>query len=146
MNVLVDTCIWSLALRRRHDPLQDWERDAVAELQQLCEESRALIIGPVRQELLSGVRSEQQFVTLRDRLRAFPDLPLETTTFELAATCFNTCRGRGIQGSNTDFILCAVAIESKLAIFTVDADFTLFAEALGIRLHQGSESGQPKIV
>jgi hypothetical protein len=36
---------------------------------------------------------------------------------------FNMCQRRGIQGSNTDFLICAVAEMYELSIFTIDQDF-----------------------
>ena len=93
------------------------------------------LIGPVRQELLSGIRRADSFEQVRDHLRPFADEPLETADFERAAEHFNTCRARGVQGSNTDFLICAVAERRNLSIFTTDADFTRFAAVLPIALH-----------
>ena len=132
MNVLVDSTVWSLALRRgtrREDPV-------VAELAELIRELRAEIIGAVRQEVLSGVRTTEQFERLRETLRGFPDLELLTGDYERAAECFTQCRSRGIQGSNTDFLLCAVAERYGLAILTTDQDFGLFARHLPVTLHE----------
>lgn len=131
MNVLVDTSVWSLALRRAR-PRTD---DRVTELARLIEEGRAVMMGPVRQELLSGVRSAAQFQQLRGHLRVFPDLSVETSDHEEAAALFNRCRARGIQGSNTDFLICAVAARRRMSIFTTDDDFTAFARVLPLRLH-----------
>jgi predicted nucleic acid-binding protein len=131
MNVIVDTSVWSLALRRgapRGSPPE-------LELAELIREGRVLIAGPVRQEILSGVRGPEQFRTLRDRLRAFPDLPLEERDYEEAASSFNRCRSRGVQGSNTDFLLCAVALRLNAGILTTDQDFERFARILPIKLH-----------
>ena len=93
------------------------------------------MIGVIRQELLSGVRTAEMFERLRDHLRPFPDEPLETADFERAAEHFNSCRARGVQGSNTDFLICALAERRKLPILTTDADFVRFAEVLPITLH-----------
>ena len=82
-----------------------------------------VMIGPVRQELLSGIRDPAQFRKLRDHLRAFPDLPLATADFEYAAELFNLCRAKGVQGSNTDFLIGAIAVNHQLAILTTDKDF-----------------------
>ena len=128
--MLVDTCVWSLALRRRRPE----GGSTVARLRELIVESRALIVGGVRQELLSGIRGQQQFEQLRDRLEAFPDVPVETADHELAAEFFNLCRAKGVQGSNTDFLLCSVAFRRDLPLFTIDTDFVLFAEHLPLRL------------
>lgn len=129
--VLVDTSVWSLALRRRDDT----ENPVVAELQDLISDGNVQMIGPIRQELLSGVRLESQYRRLRDHLRAFPDLTLSTKEYERAAECFNLCRSNGIQGSNTDFLICAVGEHHQLPIFTTDQDFVRFSNVLPIRLH-----------
>ena len=131
MKILVDTSVWSMALRRKsavHDP-------SVIELRGLIEELRVQMIGPVRQEILSGIRSESQFLKLCETLRAFPDMALTSQDYELAAEFFNVGRKRGIQGSNTDFLLCAISKRHEMPIFTTDKDFVLFRKHLPITLH-----------
>lgn len=131
MKVLVDTSVWSLALRRRARV----EGPAVQELRSLVDEGRVAMIGPIRQELLSGIRTTESFERLRDHLQPYSDERLETADFERAAEHFNTCRARGVQGSNTDFLICAVAERRNLPILTTDADFSRFAAVLPITLH-----------
>ena len=129
--VIVDTSVWSLALRRKQ-PSSD---ATTAELARLIDEGEALIAGPIRQELLSGVAAQPQFQLLRERLAAFPDLPIDTADYERAAMCFNQCRARGVQGSNTDYLICALALRLNLPVFSVDRDFGRYARVLGVRLH-----------
>ncbi|HSS76054.1 MAG TPA: PIN domain-containing protein [Thermoanaerobaculia bacterium] len=131
MNVLVDTGVWSLALRRRYYSLEP----AVLELRELIREGRAHLIGSIRQEVLSGIREKAQFDRLRADLREFPDLPVQTADHERAAEFFNVCRSRGVQGSNTDFVICAIAGRYGMAILATDGDFPLFAPHLPIQLH-----------
>lgn len=131
MNVLVDTSVWSLALRRGASRATA----ETAELVELIREGRVLMLGAIRQELLSGIRAADQFARLRDHLRAFRDLPLDEADYEDAAACFNRCRARGVQGSNTDFLLCAVARRREAAILTTDLDFRRFASLVRVRLH-----------
>ncbi|MGD9630127.1 MAG: PIN domain-containing protein [Pyrinomonadaceae bacterium] len=130
MNVLVDTSVWSLALRRDVSlyPVS-------ARLKDLIVEGRAAIIGPVRQELLSGIKVDAQFEMLKGKLRAFPDIELKTEDHEEAARFFNVCRTNGIQGSNTDFLICAVAARRELPIFTTDHDFDRFTRHIPISLY-----------
>ncbi|MFZ0889988.1 MAG: PIN domain-containing protein [Candidatus Binataceae bacterium] len=132
MNVLVDTSVWSRVLRRAQPHIDSWTR----ELAELIREGRAVMIGPIRQELLSGVGNTEQLNLLRNNLRAFPDLLIATPDYEEAASFFNRCRARGIQGSNVDFLICAVACRRELAIFTTDNDFAAFAKVLPITLHR----------
>ena len=134
MKVLVDTSVWSLALRRRE---VDNRSEIVSELRELIAEGSVVLIGPIRQELLSGIRIRRQFESLRNHLRAFPDLLLEMIDFERAAEHYTACRKRGIQGSYTDYLICAVSERLDLSIFTTDGDFPHFAEHLPIRLHRG---------
>lgn len=131
MNVIVDTCVWSLALRRK----KVYADAYVNELKALLSEGRVQMIGPIRQEILSGIRSDQQFEVLRDHLKAFPDMDLHTADYELAAEFFNLCREKGVQGSNTDFLICAIASRRELPILTTDKDFDQFKNILPINLH-----------
>jgi predicted nucleic acid-binding protein len=123
MNVVVDSSVWSLALRRNTPndaiPIINILRDFISD-------GRVVLLGVIRQEVLSGIRYTEQFVRLRDYLRAFPDLELISEDYELAAEFFNTCRSKGVQGSNTDFLLCAVAHRRSYSIFTTDKDFENF--------------------
>jgi predicted nucleic acid-binding protein len=132
MKVLVDTSIWSLALRRRSGA---GDGASVAELASLVDDGRVAMIGPIRQELLSGIRERAQFGRLRDHLSAFPDTEITSKDYEEAASFFNRCRAKGISASNTDFLICAVAVRNEFAIFTSDHDFTQFAKVLPIVLH-----------
>ncbi len=55
MNVLIDTSVWSLAFRRARGSSRA-DAQIVAELTELIQEGRVLLMGPIRQELLSGAR------------------------------------------------------------------------------------------
>jgi len=132
MKVIVDTCIWSLALRRNTPE----SIHLVAELKELISEVRVQLIGPVRQELLSGITSKKQFRNLRDHLSAFPDLQVKSQDFELAAEYYNLARAKGIQGSNTDFLICSLAHRYKMPIFTNDKDFEHYKTVLPIKLYE----------
>ena len=136
MKVLVDTSVWSLALRRpKAVSLPGDQQATVRELADLVQDGRAVLMGPVRQELLCGIKTQAQFDVLKDSLAAFEDLTLSVQDFELAAQAFNTCRANGVQGSNTDFLICAVAIHHQLPIFTLDRDFESYRQWLPIQLY-----------
>lgn len=135
MMVLVDTPVWSVALRRQAKHLSPKQRQVKQELEELIREGRAQFIGPVRQELLSGLRAEAQHERLRAFLRAFPDARLTEEDYEEAAAANNRCRARGVTGSPTDLLICAVAARSGWQIFTTDRDFSRYAKCLPIRLY-----------
>lgn len=131
MKVLIDTCVWSAVLRR-HDP----DPAMTARVADLITDGRAVLIGPVLQELLSGVRDARQFAALKKHLAPFEDVPLRRDHFETAAEFANTCRSRGVQGSTIDFLICAVAHLEGFHILTTDGDFSRFALHLPITLHE----------
>jgi predicted nucleic acid-binding protein len=135
MNVLVDTSIWSLALRRRSRDLNTRERVLVGELAELIREGRAAMIGLIRQELLSGIKTQTQFEELRKTLGAFRDEPVDTADHEAAAKAGNDCRAKGIAVSVVDILICAVAHRRGMSIFTTDPDFENYARELTLKLH-----------
>lgn len=131
MKVLVDTSVWSEAFRRNH-PLRG---NQAHELAQLIEDGDVAMIGPIRQELLSGIAEASTFMLLQRAIASFADEPLETEDFENGAKCFNTCRAKGIQGQHTDFLICAFAMRRGMPIFSLDQDFKSYAKVLPIALH-----------
>lgn len=135
MNVLVDTCLWSLALRRKLQDLNTAENSAARELSELVREGRVRLIGVIRQELLSGIKTPTQFEQIRVDLSQFPDERLDTQDHEAAAKACNTCRAGGIVVSVVDVLICAVALRRGWSIFTTDPDFTHYAKVLPIELH-----------
>ncbi|MCP5137790.1 MAG: PIN domain-containing protein [Gammaproteobacteria bacterium] len=129
-GVLVDTCVWSLALRSRAP-----KKAAVAEqLSQLIDDNQLRIIGPIRQELLSGYTDKNSFERLRQKLIYFPNESIFDADYESAAEYSNFCRSKGVQGSHTDFLICAVSIRAKFQIYTTDKDFQHYSKHLPISL------------
>jgi hypothetical protein len=138
MTVLVDTPVWSLALRRKEADLNARERVLTRALAELIREGRAQIVGAIRQELLSGIREEERFQKLRNYLRAFDEPGIEVLDYEEAARLHNLCRGRGIAGSAIDFLICAVAQRRDWHIFTTNRDFERYGRVLALKLYSAA--------
>jgi predicted nucleic acid-binding protein len=136
MMILVDTSIWSLALRRKSADLSAREKSLTLALAELIRDGRAQLIGLVRQELLSGIREPEKFDQLRNYLRAFDDIRLDPGDYEEAAQIHNRCRSRGVAGSAIDFLICAVAARRHWQIFTTDSDFDRYEKVLGLELYR----------
>lgn len=134
MAVIVDTAVWSLALRRQRQDLNSEQKGVVAEWERLVRDGEAAVIGPIRQEVLSGIRDESSFNNLRKHLSPFDDLPLATKDYEQAAQFFNRLRLKGITGAPIDLIICAAAHRYSVTIFTTDQDFSLYSRHLPIQL------------
>lgn len=131
MKVLVDTPIWSFALRSQNQKYQS----EIKELSTLIQDQRALIIGPIRQEILSGYSDPQKFKKLKEKLSFFDNTPILDSDYELAAEFCNMCRKKGIQGSHTDFLICAVAGRLDVLIFTTDNDFSQYQKIISNKLY-----------
>lgn len=134
MVVLVDTPIWSLALRRKSDDLSRREQALTRDLEELVREGRAQIMGVIRQELLSGIREIERFEKLRSYLRAFEEPEMQVEDYEEAAHMHNLCRSRGVAGSGVDFLICAAAHRRTWQVFTSDQDFERYARVLPVKL------------
>jgi len=135
MSVLIDTPVWSLALRRKAAQLSVAERQLVAEWKTLIFDGRARLAGIIRQEVLSEIREARDFERLRERLAAFDDVPAGAADHECAASYFNACRAKGVTPTAFDVLICALAARHGLTIFTTDTDFTRYAKILPIKLH-----------
>jgi predicted nucleic acid-binding protein len=131
---LVDTPVWSLALRRKPENLNSTQTRLTKLLAQFVRENQAQLLGVVRQELLSGLREESEFRRLRDYLRDFPDVSVATEDYEEAAHSNNRCRAAGIATTTVDMLICAIAIRHSWEILSTDQDFVRYATVLKIRL------------
>jgi hypothetical protein len=134
MIALVDTCVWSLALRRAKTDLNPQQQQTIKALQEMIVEGRVRLLGVVRQELLSGIRHKAQCDRVATALRTFEDVELEIPDYEEAAVADNRCRSAGLTGSTTDFLICATAIRRTWGIFTTDQDFARYEKVLLLTL------------
>jgi predicted nucleic acid-binding protein len=123
MKVLVDSCIWSLALRRRQgvEGLNKEERGLIGALADGIRDGLVVMVGPVRQEVLSGIRHVEQFERLREHLQAFRDEPIESEDYVHAAQLDHLCRKEGLQCGPVDMLLCALAQRRGWSVLTNDA-------------------------
>jgi predicted nucleic acid-binding protein len=126
--------MWSLAFRGKVPR----EARVANEISGLIDENRGRIIGVIRQEVLSGYSDFQSYKELRDKLRYFPNESVVDADYETAAEYSNLCRKNGLQGSHTDFFICAVSIRLKMKIYTNDNDFRHFSNLLPLELHEES--------
>lgn len=121
MNLLVDTSVWSLFLRRQKKNEGD---PYVARLRSYFDGEDCIhLIGSILQELLDGVKEQKQFELLRDYLEPFPLIQLDRDDFIESARLRNYCRNRGIQASPVDFLISAACIRRNYPLLTADADF-----------------------
>lgn len=120
MTLLVDTSVWSLALRS-DAPAAEPEVHALRDA--LLGDEMVVTTGLVLQELLqgfSGARSQAQIV---ERLAALPLLQPDRTDHIEAAGLRNTCRRAGLRIGTIDALLAQLCIRHELTLLTTDQDF-----------------------
>lgn len=138
MRVLVDTCVWSLALARRVPT----DSPAVLALRRLVEEGDEILVpGVVLQELLQGLRSDEAIGRLRAVLAPFELVAGEAEDFVRAAEIHRAGRARGLALATIDALIAAMAVRRDAALLTTDADFERIAEVVPLRLLRPSSSG-----
>ena len=121
MNVLIDTCVWSLSLRRhRGIQLNADQQRMLAEFQRAIGENRACIVGIVRQEVLSGIRDKAQFLKIQQLLAPFLDEDVIPMDYVEAARLYNLCLDKGVQCGSADILIAAVAARRSLTVLTYD--------------------------
>lgn len=121
MNVLVDTSVWSLVLRR---PQVDEQNPYVHAFRtHIDQEDGLFLTGNILQELLDGMKSQKDFQRLLNLLNPFPLIELHRETYVSAARLRNTCRSKGVQAGPIDFLIAAACIEQGLPLLTADQDF-----------------------
>ena len=131
MKLLIDASVWSLFLRRKPAAnLSNEEREIVAVLTEAVGDGRVAIIGPIRQEMLSGIKEPAQYERLRRALQSYVDEPVTTSDYEEAARLFNVCRSKGVQCGAVVILLFAVARRRQWAIITLDQGLKRCIDAL----------------
>src|ERR1035437_6885065 len=121
MKLIVDTCVWSLSLRRQ-DPtrINADEQQILTQMREAIQDRRAAIIGPIRQEVLSGIRNKAHFAKTEELLEPFRDEEIIAADYLQAARLFNLCRDHGVECGPVDTLICAVAARKRFGILTSD--------------------------
>ena len=131
MKLLVDTSVWSLALRRDL-PKQS---DEIAVLIRALEgEGEVYASGIILQELLQGFSGPSAADSIVERFAALPMLVPETDDYVKAASLRNQCRRKGVQVGTIDALIAQLAIRYELQLLTADKDFELMAEHVPLHL------------
>lgn len=138
LPVIIDTSVWSIALRRASRPTSPEERSIAFVLKDLIVAGNAILPGVVRQEILTGINHPELFRSVRDYLQAFPDFVPDVEAYERAALYANQCRDKGIATTSVDILICGIAVVHDLSILTTDGDFEHYSRVLPITLYPHS--------
>jgi len=121
VKLLVDTSVWSLALRRKNTAnLSPDEEKLKTELVQAIQDGRVAMLGLLRQELLSGIKEKAQFDKVKAALHPYLDEPINTADHEFAARVYDECRNQGVEAGTVDILICAVAVRRGWEVLSGD--------------------------
>jgi len=125
MSLLVDTGVWSMALRR-DTPVDLPEVNVLGD----ALESGELVVttGLILQEILQGFSGPRAREAVLDRFSSLPFLVPDRGDHIEAASLRNECRRKGRQVGTIDALLAALCIRHELSILTTDRDFRRIAE------------------
>lgn len=131
MTLLVDTSVWSLALRRdaeAAEPEVQYLKDA------LFGSEVVVTTGLVLQEILQGFSGPKAQAQIIERFSALPLLAPDRDDHISAAALRNTCRQAGVQIGTIDALLAQLCVRHDLTLLTTDKDFTHMARHCALRV------------
>lgn len=131
MTLLVDTSVWSLALRRdaeSSEPEVQHLKDA------LLGADVVVTTGLVLQELLQGFSGPKASAQIVERFAALPMLQPSRDDHVAAAELRNACRRSGVQLGTIDALIAQLCIRHELTLLSTDKDFTSAAKHCALRV------------
>jgi predicted nucleic acid-binding protein len=129
--MLVDTSVWSLALRRDAPPdvPEVWGlRDALAGGEIVA------TTGVILQELLQGVVPERARTQIIEMFAALEYLMPSREDHVAAAGVRNTLRSAGVQVGTIDALIAHLAIAGRHTLLTTDNDFHAASSHISLQL------------
>jgi predicted nucleic acid-binding protein len=131
MKILIDTSVWSLALRRQSGVVNP---ESVM-LRTLIEQGEDIhLLGIILQEVLQGIKNPKDFHVLKDYLDAFPLIELAREDYIKAAELKNRLIKKGKQISTIDALIASASISYSCYLFTTDKDFEHIAQHSSLKL------------
>jgi hypothetical protein len=104
--------------------------EMIAQLQEAIRDGRVVIIGPIRQEILSGIRDRARFAKTQALLDPFRDEEIAAEDYLEASRLFDLCRDHGVECGTVDILMCAVAARLHCDILTYDQGLKRCMEVL----------------
>ena len=128
--IVVDTSAWIELLRKSGSAVHRTLRELIVEDAPLAATEVVVF------ELLAGARSDREHDELRDRVLAFPVLPLNGLAgYEEAADLYRACTAAGeTPRSLADCLIAVPAIEADATVLAADRDFEILARHTRLRL------------
>ena len=131
MNVIVDTSVWSLSLRKEgYD-----KHPTVIKLIELIEQNADIyMVGVIFQEILQAFRKENVFNRIVKYLESFPLLNVDRRIYTNAARIHCRCAAEGLSATTIDCLIASATINSDSYLLTADKDFTYMTKVSDLKL------------
>ena len=131
MTLLVDTSVWSLALRRDQPPALP----QIGALRAALEGDEIVVTtGLVLQELLQGIAGPRARQDIIEHFAALPMVSPDRQDHVDAADLRNTCRRAGVHIGTIDALLAQLCIRHELTLLTTDNHFVHAAAHSALRV------------
>ena len=131
MSLLVDTSVWSLALRR--DVPEPVKEDGLL-VDAIDSGVEIYASGIILQELLQGFTTPKAHDSIVERFAAFPMLVPDTKDYIDTANIRNRCRQKGVLIDTIDALIAQLSLRFELSLLTTDKDFQHMSKVVGISL------------
>jgi len=127
--MLVDTSVWIDFFAARNTAQVVALESSIDQREDLC------LCGVILTEVLQGIRDDRQYKQTESLLSNLIYLPMDRSTFLLAANIYRTLRSRGITIRNSvDCMIAAVCIEHEANLLHNDRDFDHIADIFGLQV------------
>ena len=131
MTLLVDTSVWSLALRRDAPAAQPEVRALV---DALAGPEMIVTTGFIIQELLQGFHGPKASTAIVERFSAFAFLSPSRDDHIAAAGIRNKCRRAGVQLGTVDALIAQLCMRNDFTLLTTDQDFVHAAKHCALKV------------
>lgn len=131
MTLLVDTSVWSLAMRR--DGANE-SKEVIALREALDGADSVVTTGLVLQEILQGFSGPKAKEAIIDRFGALPLIQPDRQDHIAAAEVRNVCRRSGLQVGTIDALLIQLCGRYELTLLSSDKDFANAAPHVPFKL------------
>jgi len=131
VGLLVDTSVWSLAMRRDEQPNSP---ELKVLIKALDSGEEIYSTGVILQELLQGFSGAKSADAIVERFGAIPMLIPDTADYIQAAELRNKSRRKGIQVGTIDALIAQLSLRYQLSLLTADKDFKHMSKAVKLKL------------
>lgn len=137
MTLLVDTSVWSLALRR---DVEAEEPEVRALKEALAGGDVVITTGLVLQELLQGFAGARANTQIVERFSALALIQPDREDHIAAAALRNSCRRAGVQIGTVDAVIAQLCIRHKAILLSTDQDFVHAAKHSSLKVWSSRRS------